>query len=263
MEILIDINADLGESPEALASGADFELMRYITSANVACGGHAGDESTMRQTVAAAKELHVAVGAHPSYPDRENFGRLESPMPAPALESSVRQQIASLVRVAGQFGVRLVHVKPHGALYHATNKGRGIALAVGRAVKEIDPQLIMVGQAGAPALAIWHEMGLRCAAEAFADRTYEPDGALRKRTLPGALLDTPERAAQQALGIALNHKVVAGDGSGLTLVAETICIHSDTPGAAESAREVNQRLKAAGVQIRALSISPPSPRPGN
>ena len=263
MEILIDINADLGESPEALASGADFELMRYITSANVACGGHAGDESTMRQTVAAAKELHVAVGAHPSYPDRENFGRLESPMPAPALESSIRQQIASLVRVAGRFGVRLVHVKPHGALYHATNKGREIALAVGRAVKEIDPQLILVGQAAAPALEIWRGMGLRCAAEAFADRAYEPDGTLRKRTLSGALLDTPERAAQQALGIALNHKVVAGDGSGLTLVAQTICIHSDTPGAAEIAREVNQRLKAAGVQIRALSISPPSPRPGN
>jgi len=253
METLIDINSDLGESPEALASGADFELMRYITSANVACGGHAGDENTMRQTVAAAKELHVAVGAHPSYPDRENFGRLESALPPAAVESSVRQQIASLVRVAGRFGVRLIHVKAHGALYHATNKDREIALAVGRAVQEIDPQLIMVGQAGASALEVWREMGLRCATEAFADRAYERDGTLRKRTLPGALLDTPERAAQQALGIALNHKVVAGDGSGLALAAQTICIHSDTPGAAAIAREVNERLKAAGVQVRALS----------
>ena len=257
METFIDINADLGESPEALASGADFELMSYITSANVACGGHAGDENTMRQTVAAAKELNVAVGAHPSYPDRENFGRLESPMPALALESSVRQQIASLLKVAGRFGVRLIHVKPHGALYHATNKDREVALAVGRAVKEIDPQLIMVGQAGAPALEVWREMGLHGAAEAFADRTYERDGTLRKRTLPGALLDTPERAAQQALGIALNHKVVAGDGSALALVAQTICIHSDTPGAAAIAREVNQRLKAAGVLVRALSVRTP------
>ena len=256
METLIDINSDLGESPETLASGADFELMRYITSANVACGGHAGDENTMRQTVAAAKELNVAVGAHPSYPDRENFGRLESPMPQAALESSVRQQIAALVRVTGQFGLRLIHVKPHGALYHATNKDREVALAVGRAVKEIDPHLIMVGQAGAPALEIWSGMGLRCAAEAFADRAYERDGTLRKRTLPGALLDTPDRAAQQALGIALNHKVVAGDGSGLALVAQTICIHSDTPGAAAIAREVNERLKTAGVQVRALSRDP-------
>ncbi len=251
METLIDINSDLGESPEALASGADFELMRYITSANVACGGHAGDENTMRQTIAAAKELNVAVGAHPSYPDRENFGRLESPLPPALLESSVRQQIASLVRVAGRFGVRLVHVKAHGALYHATNKDREIALAVGRAVKEIDPQLIMVGQAGASALKS-AQMGLRTAAEAFADRVYELDGTLRKRTLPGALLDTPEHAAQQALGIALNHKVIAGDGSALPLVAQTICIHSDTPGAAAIAREVNERLKAAGVQVRAL-----------
>jgi len=148
--------------------------------------------------------------------------------------------------------VRLIHVKAHGALYHATNKDREIALAVGRAVQEIDPQLIMVGQAGASALEVWREMGLRSAAEAFADRAYERDGTLRKRTLPGALLDTPERAAQQALGIALNHNVVAGDGSGLPLVAQTICIHSDTPGAAAIAREVNERLKAAGVQVRAL-----------
>jgi len=206
----------------------------------------------MRQTIAAAKELNVAVGAHPSYPDRENFGRLESPMPPALLESSVRQQIASLVRVAGRFGVRLVHVKAHGALYHATNKDREIARAVGRAVKEIDPQLIMVGQAGASALKVWREMGLRTAAEAFADRVYELDGTLRKRTLPGALLDTPEHAAQQALGIALNHKVIAGDGSALPLVAQTICIHSDTPGAAAIARGVNERLKAAGVQVRAL-----------
>ena len=253
METFIDLNADLGESAEALASGADFELMRYITSANVACGGHAGDESTMRQTLEAAKKLKVAVGAHPSYPDRENFGRLESPMPPAALESSVRQQIASLVAIAGRFGLRLVHVKPHGALYHATSKDREIALAVGHAVQAVDPQLIMVGQAGAPALEVWRDMGLRCAAEAFADRAYERDGTLRKRTLPNALLDT-ERAAQQALGIALNHKVVASDGSGLTVVAQTICIHSDTPGAAAIARKINEGLKAAGVQVRALAI---------
>ena len=253
METFIDINADLGESAEALASGAEFELMRYISSANVACGGHAGDESTMRQVVAAAKKLNVAVGAHPSYPDRENFGRLESAMAPAALEVSVREQIASLAAVAKESGVRLVHVKPHGALYHATNKDREIALAVGRAVQAVDPRLVMVGQAGASALETWRGMGLRCATEAFADRAYEPDGTLRKRTLPNAVHD-PERAAQQALGIALNHKVVASDGSGLPVVAQTICIHSDTPGAAVIARKINEGLKAAGVQVRALAI---------
>jgi len=250
----IDLNADLGESPEALANGADVELMRYVTSANVACGGHAGDENTMRQTVAACKELGVAVGAHPSYPDRENFGRLESPWPAGQLENSVREQIASLAAVAKRLGVRLVHVKPHGALYHACSKNRDIGLAVGRAVQAIGPQLIMVGQAGARALEIWREMGLRVAAEAFADRTYERDGTLRKRTLPGALVRTPESAAQQALHIALDHNVIAGDGSTLPLVAETICMHSDTPGAAAIARAVNEKLKAAGVRVQALSI---------
>jgi UPF0271 protein len=250
MEIIIDINSDLGESPEALANGSDYELMRHITSANVACGGHAGDEQTMTQTVAAAKELNVAVGAHPSYPDRQNFGRLESLMAPEALEASVREQIAALAQIAARFGLKLVHVKPHGALYHATNKDRAIALAVGHAVQAIDPQLVMVGQAGASALDVWRSMGLRCAAEAFADRAYERDGTLRKRTLPGALLEM-EGAAQQALNIATKH-VVQAAGADLPVEAETICIHSDTPGAAAIAREVNRRLMEAGVKVKAL-----------
>jgi UPF0271 protein len=249
---IIDINADLGEYPKALASGSDFELMRYITSANVACGGHAGNAQTMRQTLTAAKELRVAVGAHPGYPDRANFGRVESPLSPSEVESSVRDQIRSLAEVANELGMRLVHVKPHGALYHATNRNREIATAVGRAVLGVDPNLVMVGQAGSKSLDIWREMGLRCAAEAFADRAYERDGTLRQRTLPGALLDTPDRAAQQALCIAQRHRVVVGDGSELPVRAETICIHSDTPGAAAIACEVNQRLRSAGVQVRPL-----------
>ena len=254
MTTIIDLNADLGESPEALANGADLELMRYITSANVACGGHAGDENTMTETVRAAKELDVAIGAHPSYPDRENFGRAQSPLPAAALESSVRKQILSLAAVAERVGMRLVHVKPHGALYHASSKHREIALAVGRAVQAVDSHLIMVGQAGSAALGAWRELGLCCAAEAFADRTYERDGTLRQRTLPGALLDTPERAAQQALDIVFRNAVRTSDGIETPLVANTICIHSDTPGAAAIAREVNYRLKTADVQLRALSL---------
>src|ERR1035438_6812512 len=125
-EIWIDINSDLGESEESLANGTDFELMRYITSANVACGGHAGDEHTMRETVRIAKQLDVAVGAHPGYPDRANFGRLESPMSAAEIEASVREQIAALAAIAQSLGVRLVHCKPHGALYHAANENKAI-----------------------------------------------------------------------------------------------------------------------------------------
>jgi 5-oxoprolinase (ATP-hydrolysing) subunit A len=252
-ELSMDINSDLGESEESLANGTDFELMRYITSANVACGGHAGDERTMRETVRFAKELGVAVGAHPGYPDRANFGRIESPMAAAEIEATVRDQIAALEEVADSLGVRLLHCKPHGALYHAANKSTEVAAAIGRAVLESDEQLIMVGQAGSSTLTLWESMGLICAAEAFADRAYEPDGILRKRTLAGALLDDPAKAAQQALDIATRHFAVATDGSQLKIDAGTICIHSDTPGSVLIARAVNEALKKAGVQVRSLS----------
>lgn len=252
-ELWIDINSDLGESEESLANGTDFELMRFISSANVACGGHAGDEHIMRETVRIAKQLGIAVGAHPGYPDRENFGRIESPMLAAEIEATVRDQIAALAEIAAPLGVQLVHCKPHGALYHAANKSAEVAAAIGRAVLEGDEQLIMVGQAGSSTLTLWESMGLSCAAEAFADRAYEPDGILRKRTLPGALLGDPAKAAQQAVDIATRQIVVAADGSQLKVVAQTVCIHSDTPGSVAIARAVNEALKKAGVQVRALS----------
>jgi len=251
-ELTIDINADLGESEEALANGTDFELMRYITSANVACGGHAGDEQTMQQTLEAARKLNVAVGAHPGYPDRANFGRLELPLSPAEIEATVHAQIAALERIANSMAMRIIHVKPHGALYHAANKSREVTEAIGRAAKEINPQLIMVGQAGSAALEVWRPMGLRTATEAFADRAYEPDGTLRNRTLPGALLDDSARAAQQAVDIAIRHLVAATDGSALPVHADTICIHSDTPGSATIAREVRRRLTEAGVQVKRL-----------
>jgi 5-oxoprolinase (ATP-hydrolysing) subunit A len=252
-DLSIDINADLGESEEALANGSDFELMRYITSANVACGGHAGDEHMMRETLVAAKRLKVAVGAHPSYPDRANFGRIELQLSPAEIEGFVSDQIAALVSVAASLDMSVVHVKPHGALYHAANKSREVAEAIGRVAKTIDAKLVMVGQAGSSTLEVWREMGLRTAAEAFADRAYEPDGTLRKRSLAGALLDDPARAAQQALSIVLQHSVRASNGRELAMKVDTICIHSDTPGSARIAREINQRLKAAGVLVRALA----------
>ncbi len=257
--IFMDINADLGESPEALASGSDRELMRFISSANVACGGHAGDEATMKQTLMDARELNVAVGAHPSYPDRANFGRVAMPLSAEEIERSVREQIMSLAQAAAALGMRIAHVKPHGALYHAS-RDRGVAEAIGRAAisatmnaaMNLDQQLVMVGQAGSPALEHWRAMGLRCAAEAFADRAYENDGTLRSRNLPGALLDTPDRAAEQALEIALHHRVLTAGHQQRPITANTLCIHSDTPNAIVIAREVKLRLTAAGVAVHAL-----------
>ncbi len=252
-DLTIDINADLGESEESLANGTDFELMRYITSANVACGGHAGNERTMWATLTAARELKVAVGAHPGYPDRANFGRIESLLSPAEIEASVGQQIAALLKIAESLDMRLVHVKPHGALYHAANTNREVALAIGRAVKAINPDLVMTGQAGSSALGTWRSMGLHSMAEAFADRAYEPDGTLRKRILSGALLDDPVHAAQQAVDIAVRHRVIASDGSELKLETSTICIHSDTPGSVAIAREINHRLKGAGVRVQAVS----------
>jgi UPF0271 protein len=252
-DLCIDINADLGESEVSLANGTDFELLRYITSANVACGGHAGDEHTMRETVRIAKQLNVAVGAHPGYPDRASFGRLESPMAASEIEATVRDQIAALAAIAEPLGVSLVHCKPHGALYHAANKSAEIAAAIARAVLESDEQLIMVGQAGSATLTLWESMGLSCAAEAFADRAYEPDGILRKRTVAGALLEDPARAAQQAWDIATRQMVVATNGAELKVTADTICIHSDTPGSVAIARAVSERLREGGVQVRGFS----------
>jgi UPF0271 protein len=252
-EPTIDINADLGESLESLASGADFELMRHITSASIACGGHAGDAQTMKRTLEFVKELGVAAGAHPSYPDRANFGRVEVEIAADQLENSLREQIVTLARIADQVSVQLRHVKPHGALYHASNRHNKVALAIGRAVMTVDSRLIMVGQAGSPCLDTWRNQGLQTAGEAFADRTYQPEGTLRHRKLPSALLEDPERAASQALNIAVHHRVDLDDGSNLRVNASTLCIHSDTPGAAGIARAVTERLKAAGVRIRAMS----------
>ena len=197
-ELCIDINADLGESEESLANGADFELMRYITSANVACGGHAGDERTMRETVRIAKQLERRGGS------ASRLSRPRQLRPHRVAHGAGRDRSfgarsdCCAAGIAAPLGVRLVHCKPHGALYHAANKSAEIAAAIGRAVLESDEQLIMVGQAGSATLTLWESMGLSCAAEAFADRAYEPDGILRKRTLPGALLDDPARAAQQA-----------------------------------------------------------------
>jgi UPF0271 protein len=250
----IDINSDLGESAEALANGSDFELMRFISSANIACGGHAGDERTMKQTLTAARELKVAVGAHPSYPDRANFGRVAMPLSPKEIEASVREQILSLAEAADALGMRIVHVKPHGALYHSA-RDRTVAEAIGRAVisafTNAGSQVAMVGQAGSAALEHWRAMGLRCAAEAFADRVYESDGSLRSRNLTRALLDTPARAAEQGLEIALHRRVITLDGE-LPIMADTLCIHSDTPNAAAIAREVTRQLAAAGVAVRAL-----------
>ncbi len=240
---MTDLNCDLGEQPDHLRR--DLALLSLITSANIACGGHAGDTESMLALASAAKPLGVRIGAHPGYPDRANLGRKDMAFETSDLKSEIEKQIRALARVASDLGVELSHVKPHGALYHAAMRDERIARAVADAARAVSPDLALVGLADAPALGIWRSMGLRTLAEAFADRRYEPDGSLRPRTHADALITDPAAAADQALGIVRDHTVLTSDGSKFPLRADTICIHSDTPNSLAIARHVRDALSHA------------------
>ena len=215
-QLKIDLNCDMGEMPEAITDGTQEALMRSITSANVACGGHAGDEGTMRTTIQQAMRYGVAVGAHPGYADRENFGRMELKMPSDQVANSVYEQVQALARVAESCGARLVHVKPHGALYNQAVKNRELARAIAEGVARWNRQVVLVGLAGSAMLEVFREAGFTVAAEAFADRRYEPDGTLRSRKFEDALIRDPESAARQALGM-VERGVVRSQATGVKL----------------------------------------------
>jgi UPF0271 protein len=212
---MIDLNCDMGELEDAQHEAA---LMEYITSANIACGGHAGDEATMERTARLALARGVRLGAHPGYPDRVNFGRIEMPLSAAEIERTVREQIERLESVTKRLGGEIVHVKPHGALYNVAVKNAEVARAIGAGVVRWNPRAVVFGLAGSPMLDVWREMGLAVAGEGFADRRYEPDGTLRNRKFPDALITDPQAASSQALRLAREGR------------AQTICVHGDTPG---------------------------------
>jgi UPF0271 protein len=244
----IDLNCDLGERDD-LAPHVQELLLACVTSANIACGAHAGSEELMRLTVRQALRRGVAIGAHPGYPDRENFGRLEMAMPLEELESSVERQILTLLRIATREGAELRYVKPHGALYNQAARDERLAAAIARAAARVRPDLWLVGLAGSQMLTVWTDAGFRVAAEAFADRQYEPDGTLRARVHSGSLLQDPAAAAAQALRIALQGEAVAWNGSIVRIQAQTLCIHGDNPGAVAIARAVRRRLEHSAVQV--------------
>jgi UPF0271 protein len=248
----IDLNCDMGEMPESIGDGTQEALMQSITSANVACGGHAGDAETMRLTIEQALRRGVAVGAHPGYPDRENFGRLELNMGLGEVAQSVFEQVRALARVAATCGAPVVHVKPHGALYNQAVKNRELAAAIASGVARWNHDVVLVGLAGSLMLEVFREAGFAVAAEAFADRQYEPDGTLRSRKFLDALLRDPEKAARQALGMVERGLVTASDGGEVRVAAQTICIHGDTPGATEIAAEVARVLRGSGVTLAGL-----------
>ena len=242
--VSIDLNADLGEG-----ASTDAALLDIITSANIACGGHAGDEATMRQAVRLALARGVGLGAHPSYPDRECFGRRALDLPPEVLVVSLAGQIDRLSRIAREEGGALRHVKAHGALYNVAVEDAGVARAIGEAAQAVDPALLVVVLAGSRMAAVFREMGLRTVEEAFIDRGYTASGRLVARDRPGALVTDPAAAAARAVRMVQEGVVTSVEGSAIRVRAETLCVHADTPGSPGIAAAVRRALEAAGITL--------------
>jgi 5-oxoprolinase (ATP-hydrolysing) subunit A len=246
----MDLNCDVGEVPEAVTNGTQDSIMRSVTSVNVACGGHAGDARTMAATIEQALRWNLALGAHPGYPDRANFGRLELELPAPVVSDFVFEQVRAFAEAAEKFGARVTHVKPHGALYNQAASKRALAEAIAAGVARWRRDVALVGLAGSLMLDVFQQAGFRAVAEAFADRRYEPDGTLRSRKFEDALIRDPELCAQQALDIAARSSVSSCDGTQLEVDAQTICIHGDGPNASKIAAAVAHKLRQTGIEVR-------------
>lgn len=248
----IDINSDTGESFGAYSIGHDAGLFRSITSANVAAGFHAGDPSVLRATIRLAKANGVAVGAHPGFPDLVGFGRRELNVTPQEAEDFVLYQIAAVAGVAAADGVRIQHVKPHGALFNMAVRNKELAAAIAGAVVAFDKTLILFGLPGSEILNAGRAAGLRVAAEVFADRAYEPDGSLASRRKPNSVIHDPDAVVARAVRMVKERTVVAIDGSVVPLEADTICVHGDTPGSDDLAAKIRAGFESAGVAVRPI-----------
>ena len=244
----VDLNCDMGEGYPN-----DAALMDYVSSVNIACGFHAGDDATMRTTVKAAIEKGAAIGAHPSYPDRENFGRTAMSLAPDEIREIVTEQIQILQAVCDADGGKLTHVKPHGALYNHSAKDPAIAAAIAQAVRDHDPKLILFGLSGCVSIGEAQKIGLQTAAEAFADRTYRSDGSLTPRSEANALIIDTVVAAEQAFRMISNGCVIAAGGELVAIEADTICIHGDGEHALEFAAAINKKLTENGIRIKAFN----------
>jgi UPF0271 protein len=251
----IDLNADVGESFGAYTLGHDADLIPLITSANVACGFHAGDPGVMRATVALARQHGVAVGAHPGFPDLVGFGRREITATPEEVEDAVAYQIGALAGIAATEGLRLQHVKPHGALYNMAARDAALADAIARATASVDRSLILLGLPGSQLVAAGRRAGLRTASEAFADRAYQADGALVPRRHTGAVIEDADTVVRRAIVMAREHAVIAADGTRVAIEVDTICVHGDTPGAAALARRIREALADARIEVAALGTT--------
>ena len=255
--LYVDLNADLGESYGSWTLGDDVAMVRHITSANLACGFHAGDFTIMDRSVAMCKKAGVGVGAQPGYPDIQGFGRRSMTISPTEAEQMVLYQIGALYGFCRGHGVELEHVKPHGALYNQAAVDRVLASAIARGVARFSRTIPLVALASSAAYReAAEEAGLRLVPEAFADRRYNPDGTLQNRAIAGSVLVDPDQAAQQVLRIVGEGAVVAHDGTVIGLKAQSICFHGDTPGAPNIIATVRTKLEAAGVVVRRIRDLP-------
>jgi len=254
MKLQVDINCDLGESYGAFKVGNDLEIMPHITSANVACGFHAGDPLTMAQTIALAKKHGVVVGAHPGYPDLMGFGRREMQLTSEEAKSYIIYQVGALRGFAKVFGVNLQHVKPHGAMYNTALKSEELSKAIIEAITELDPNMIVFTMPKSVIAKVAVDAGLRVAYEFFADRAYNPDGSLLSRKKPGSVIKEPEKVVKRAIQALKEGTVEAFNGEVVELgQVHTICVHGDTPKAAKLAEALRKGLVKAGIEVKPVS----------
>ena len=247
----IDLNCDMGEGETEASAALDRELMRFISSCSIACGGHAGSEHTMRRAAASALDAGLRIGAHPSYPDRENFGRQSMSISGTAMSAAITEQTAVLKAIVTELGGKLSFVKPHGALYNDMTRDAELTSLVVTTIKEFDPTLKIMGLAGSHCGAICENLAMPFLGEAFADRRYADDGQLSPRSEDGAVITQPETAVEQILSIVEHARVESINGKWLPLQAQSICIHSDTPGALEHLTLITNHLISRGLTIGA------------
>ncbi|WP_160722303.1 LamB/YcsF family protein [Bacillus sp. USDA818B3_A] len=247
---VIDLNSDLGESFGAFKIGNDEEVLKYISSANIACGYHSGDHNVMFETVRLAKKYGVQIGAHPGFPDLAGFGRREMQLTPSEIHHLVIYQIGALAAVCKACGADLVHVKPHGALYNMAAKNREMADAITQAVYDVNPGLVLFALAGSKLAMAGKERGLKVAGEVFADRTYQPDGTLTHRKEPNAMIHDSELAINRVIRMIKEGKVEIVDGTDIAIEADTICVHGDDPHALEFASKLKKAFLQENIQMR-------------
>ncbi len=248
----VDLNSDLGESFGNYTIGMDEEILKYVTSANVACGWHAGDAMVMEKTVALAGEFGTAVGAHPGFPDLMGFGRRNMAVTPAEAKAYVKYQLGALMAFTKSHGMTIQHVKPHGALYNMAAVDEGLARAMCEAVYEVDPEIIFMGLAGSKMITAAEAVGLRAASEVFADRAYNDDGTLVSRKLPGAVIKDKDLAIQRVVRMVKEGKVTSINGNDIAIKADSVCVHGDNPKALEFVRNIRETLAAEGVEVRSL-----------